>query len=212
MRVWCRDLLRTIPLQRRPVPHPHTTGRISSTQVTPSRAHHIRHHHTTYESRPHARRREPDQHITRDATHSLISHALISRSLTESFPPTDHRPTLRDPQDSAAFTSSPHRPQSHTRPGLRPHRFDPFPQAQAPEVGVPHSPQKAGRGYSIPLPHPPQNFFLGAAGCGAKVPHSGQNLGGGLPRLVPHSPQKIFLAPGSGVKLDDDPAPEECAA
>ena len=93
MRVWCRDLLRTIPLQRRPVPHPHTTGRISSTQVTPSRAHHIRHHHTTYESRPHARRREPDQHITRDATHSLISHALISRSLTESFPPTDHRPT-----------------------------------------------------------------------------------------------------------------------
>ena len=75
-------------------------------------------------------------------------------------------------------------------------------------MGVPHSPQKAGRGYSIPLPHPPQNFFLGAAGCGAKVPHSGQNLGGGLPRLVPHSPQKIFLAPGSGVKLDDDPAPE----
>ena len=60
----------------------------------------------TQESRPHARRREPNQrYIRRDATHSLISHAL-SHSHSR---PTDHRPTLRDPQDSAAFTSSPHR-------------------------------------------------------------------------------------------------------
>ena len=110
-------------------------------------------------------------------------------------------------------------------------------------MGVPHSPQKAGTGGSIPLPHWPQirgtyqfclpvspsNFGIGwpvlgsnlgplgvggSTNCGTTAPHWPQNLGGGLPRLLPHSPQKIFLAPGSGVKLDDDPAPEpeECAA